>query len=154
MQVWNVLHTAHWKYSTQQRRKNSPSAHHRTTSWSYQAMSSQIRHILTIGKKFVKQQYLLQMSSKYGELRPTNGWDQLASLGHPSKFHNMVNFSPPTLRYCTDIAQCRSTKLSTMFGRLLGWYTINKCSGALGPIKEFRQVQNSLRVKSCVLLYW
>jgi len=28
------------------------------------------------------------------------------------------------LRYCTDVAQRTSTKLCTMFGRLLGWYTI------------------------------
>ena len=26
------------------------------------------------------------MSSQCGKLRPTNGWDRLASLGHPSKF--------------------------------------------------------------------
>jgi len=28
----------------------------------------------------------LHMSSQYDELQPTNGWDQLVSLGHPSKF--------------------------------------------------------------------
>jgi len=33
------------------------------------------------------------------------------------------------LRYCTDVAERRSTKLCTTFGRLLGWYTI----GALAP---------------------
>jgi len=37
------------------------------------AMSSQLRHVSTIGKKLVKQQYLLQMSLQYGKLRPTNG---------------------------------------------------------------------------------
>ena len=36
-------------------------------------ISSQLRHVSTVGKKFVKQQYLLHMSSQYGELRPTNG---------------------------------------------------------------------------------
>jgi len=36
------------------------------------AISSQLRHISTIGK-IVKQQYLLHVSSQYGELRPTNG---------------------------------------------------------------------------------
>ena len=34
------------------------------------AISSQLRHVSTIGKKF-KQQYLLQMFSRYGELWPT-----------------------------------------------------------------------------------
>jgi len=37
-------------------------------------------------KKPVKRQYLLHMSSQYGELRLTRGWDLFASLGHPSKF--------------------------------------------------------------------
>ena len=37
------------------------------------AISSQLRHILTIGKKLVKQQYLLHMSLQYGELRPSSG---------------------------------------------------------------------------------
>ena len=27
------------------------------------------------------------MSSQYGELWPTSGWDRLTSLGHPCKFH-------------------------------------------------------------------
>ena len=61
--------------------------------------------------------------------------------------HNMVNFGPlaaeiglpvwgtpansnrfrvlaSVLAYCTDVAQRTSTKLCTMLGRLLGWYTI------------------------------
>jgi len=37
-------------------------------------------------KKLVKQQYLIHMSSQYGELWPTNVWDRLASLGHPANF--------------------------------------------------------------------
>ena len=47
------------------------------------AISSQLRHVSTIGKKFVKHHYLPHMSSQYGELWPTSGWDPLASLGHP-----------------------------------------------------------------------
>jgi len=35
MQVWNVLHAAVWKCRTQKIAKNSPSAHHRTTSSGY-----------------------------------------------------------------------------------------------------------------------
>ena len=37
-------------------------------------------------KKCVKQQHLLHMFPQYGELRPSNGWDQFGSLAHPSKF--------------------------------------------------------------------
>jgi len=51
--------------------------------------ASQLRHISTIGKKPVKQQYVLHMFSQYGELRPTNGRDRLADLGHPSKFQRV-----------------------------------------------------------------
>jgi len=38
-------------------------------------------------EEYVKQQYLLHMSSQYGEHRPTNGWDRLTSLGHPANFN-------------------------------------------------------------------
>jgi len=40
-------------------------------------------------KELFKQQYLFHMSSQYGELRLTNGWDRLVSLGHPSKFQRV-----------------------------------------------------------------
>ena len=52
----------------------------------------------------------------------TNGWDLLASLGHPNKFQPVSRLA--WLRYCTDVAQRRSTKLCRTFGNLLGWYTI------------------------------
>jgi len=55
------------------------------------AISSQLRHVSTIGKIF-KQHYLLHMSSQYGELRPTSGWDRFVSLGHPSKFQRVSSF--------------------------------------------------------------
>jgi len=35
-------------------------------------VSSQLRHVSTIGKKLVKHRYILHMSAQYGELRPTN----------------------------------------------------------------------------------
>ena len=37
------------------------------------AISSQLRHVSTIEKQFVKQQCLLHMSAQYGELRLTSG---------------------------------------------------------------------------------
>jgi len=46
------------------------------------------------------------------------------------------------LRYCSDIAHWRPTKLCTMFGRLLGWYTIYTFSGAVAPsLKKSLYVQ-------------
>jgi len=38
-----------------------------------QAISSQPRHVSTIGKKLVKQQYDIQMFPQCGEFRPTSG---------------------------------------------------------------------------------
>jgi len=37
------------------------------------AVSLQLKHVSTIEKKLVKQQYVPHMPSQYGERRPTNG---------------------------------------------------------------------------------
>jgi len=58
------------KYRTQKLAKNRHLGNITQLCW---AISSQLRHISTIGKKTAKQQYLLHMFSQYGELRPTNG---------------------------------------------------------------------------------
>ena len=66
-----------------------------------QAISSQIRHVSTIGKKLVKQQYLFHMSPQYCELRPTSGRDRFGSLGHPSYFQrlpHLVEYSTCSIR--------------------------------------------------------
>jgi len=63
------------------------------------------------------------MTPQYGELRPTNGWDLLASLRYPSKFQRVSRLGFVTAG-CSDVAQRKWTKLYTMFGRLLDWYTI------------------------------
>jgi len=86
MQVWNLLHAARWKCRTQKRRQKSPSGHHRTTLSGY-VFATKAR--IDNRKKFVKQRYVLHMSSQHGELRPTNGWDPSGSLRHPSKFQRV-----------------------------------------------------------------
>jgi len=43
------------------------------------------------------------MTSQYGELRPTNAWDRLASLGHPSTFQRVSRLGFAS-HYCTDVA--------------------------------------------------
>jgi len=63
------------------------------------------------------------MSPQYGELRPTTSWDRFGSLGHPSKFQQVLRIP---------------TKLCTRFGRLLGWYTIYTFLGALAPTFTLR----------------
>jgi len=55
------------------RKKVAKNRHLSTIAQLCPAISSQLRHVQTIGKKLVKQQYLLHMSSQYGELRLTSG---------------------------------------------------------------------------------
>ena len=96
MQVWNVLHAARWKCSTQKTAKNATFGHHRTTLSGYIFAT---KACIDNRKKIVKQQYVLQMSSQYGELRllaaetcwrvwgtPANfnGFPVLAALFHGS----------------------------------------------------------------------
>jgi len=94
--------------------KNSPSWHHRTTlSGCILATKTCIDNL----KKLVKQPYLLHMFPQYGKLWPTNGWDWFRSLAP----QQILTCFASCLRYCSDIAQRRPTKLCTMFGHLLGW---------------------------------
>jgi len=70
----------------------SPSTRHRTTlSGSIFATKARIAN----RKKIVKQQYLPHMSSQYGELRPTNGWDRFGSLGQPFQWVSRLDSVTP-----------------------------------------------------------
>jgi len=69
MQVWNVLHSARWKYGMQKLRKNG---HLCTIAPRCRAISLQLRHISTIGKNLLN--------------------SNISSAGP----HNMVNFGPLT----------------------------------------------------------
>jgi len=63
------------------------------------AISSQLKHVSTIGKKLVKQQYVLHKCAQYGELRPTSGWDRSGSLGDPCKFQRVSRLGSVTARH-------------------------------------------------------
>ena len=76
--------------------------------------------------KLGKQQYLLHMSSQYGELQPTTSWDLLVNLGHPSKFQQvsrLVFLTAPTPLNGgqPNFAQCLT----------FSWYTICTFLGLL-----------------------
>ena len=51
------------------------------------AISSQRRHVSTIGKNLLSSNISSTCPPQYGELRPTSGWDRFVSLGHPSNFN-------------------------------------------------------------------
>jgi len=105
MQVWNVLRAARWKCGT---KKMPKSRHLGTIAQICRTISSQLRHISTIGKKTCEAAISPHMSSIYGELWPTNGWDPLASLERPSKCNGFRVLSAllvgvsQTLRHWTE----------------------------------------------------
>ena len=108
MQVWNALHAARCKYRTQKIAINLPSGHHRAN------LSGCIfANVSTIGEKLVKQQYLPHISSQYGELRPTSGWDLLASLGHTCKFQRVSRLGSVTVRHSSSGRQPNFAALNT-----------------------------------------
>jgi len=133
MQVWNVLHTTRCNTEC----KNLPSADHCTT---FLAISLQLRHISTIAKKLVKQQRLLYMSSQYGELRPTNGWDGWWVWGTPANFNGChVLASLLHLHRSTG-----STKLHDVWPSPCLVHYIYITFSVSCPLTEFFHVQNSL----------
>jgi len=127
-------------------RKKSPSVHHRTTLSGYIfAMKAHIDN----WKKLVKQQYLLHMSSQYGELPLTNGWDNSWWVCSTSANFNRVCVLVSLLhrRCSTEVNQQRSAKLCTMFGHLLCWYTMytflfNVHTFFHTPLTQFCQVHH------------
>jgi len=56
--------------------------------------------------------------------------------------------------HCSDVAHRRSTKLCTMYGRLLGCYIIYTFSVALAPWRIFATCKIHFTSKSCVVVYW
>jgi len=63
-------------------------------------------------EKPVKQQYLLHMSSQYGELRPTNSWDRFGSLRHPCKFQLVSRRGSVTARHSSSGSQPNFARLN------------------------------------------
>jgi len=121
-----MLHAARWKYRTQKLCKTIAIG---APSHNFFGLYLRNEGVHRHGTN-VKQQYLLHMSSQYAEHRPSNGWDLLASLGHPQQISTGFAY---WLGYCADVTQRTSTKLCKMFGSLLRWYTIYTLLGPLAP---------------------
>jgi len=127
------------KYSTQKIAKKSPSAHHRTNLSGY--------IFATKARIDNRRKHLDSNISSTCPRNMTNPGPLAAEIGSgvwgTQQF--LTRFSS-WLRYCSDVAHRRPTELCTMFGRLLGWYTIYTLSGALASWRNFVPVQNSLYV--------
>jgi len=86
------------------RKKLAKNHHLGTIAQLCRAISSQLRHVSTIGKN-VKQQYVLHVPQKYGQLWPTSGWDRFTSLGHPCKFQRLSRVGSVTARQSSSQRQ-------------------------------------------------
>jgi len=148
MLVWTVLHAGRWKYKTQKIAKKSLSVHRPTKLSGY---IFAIKACIDNRKKLVKQQYLLNMSSQYGELQPTNGWDRLASLGHvPNKFQRVSH-----LRFLTPPTSLNGSQPNFARCLAISWAaTLCTFLGALALIRNSSRCHIHIATKSCVLLYW
>jgi len=147
MQVWNMLHTARWKYRTQKWRQKSPSAHHRTT------LSRCIFATKACISNWKKNLLNTNMSSSCphtSELRPINGWDLLARLGHPSKFQRVSHLAFVTAVMTLtggqpNFARCLPSPALLhyiyIFGGSFRWQNFAWCKVHFAS-------------KSCVLMYW
>jgi len=125
------------------RKNEAKNRHLHTIAQLCPAISLQLRHVSTIGKKLVKQQYLLHMSPQHGKLWPTNSWDRFGSLGHPSKFQRVS-------RLAFDTAATSLTGGQPNFARSLAisWAgTLYIHFWATCPLTQFCHVQNSLCVQ-------
>ena len=132
-------------------KNNAKMRHLRTISQLCRAMSSQLRHVSTIGEKVVMQQYLLHMSLQYGELQPTNGWNLLASLGHPNKFQRVSRFGFVTAclsltRGQPNFARCLAISwVATLYIHFRGllpppWRNFAWCKIHFSPSLEFSYI--------------
>jgi len=70
-------------------KKVAKNRHLRTIPQLCRAISSQLRHISTIGKNVLNSDISPTCPPQYGELRPTSGWDRFVSLGHPRYFQRI-----------------------------------------------------------------
>ena len=142
---------ARWKCRTQISPKKWPSAYHRRTLSGYVFATKACidNHVSTIG---LSDRNLLNSNissicvhnmANFGPLMAEIGW---RVWGTPGSQQISMGFAS-WLCYCSDVVHQRPTKLFTMFGRLLGWYTIYTFFGGFCRWTEFCQVQTSLCLK-------
>jgi len=86
MHVWNVLHVASWKCRMQKWRKKLLCMHRRTTL-SGCIFATKVR-IDNPEKNLLNSNIFSTCAHNMANFGP-NGWDRLASLGHPSKFQRV-----------------------------------------------------------------
>jgi len=112
------------------------------------AMSSQLRHVSTIGKKLLNSNIFSTCPHSMvnlGLLTAEIGWRVWGSQQNSTGFVFGFVTAPTSLN--GGQPNC------TMFGRLLGLYTIHTFWGYC-PQRNFARCRIHFTSKSCVLLYW
>jgi len=108
--------------------------HLHTIAQLYRVISLQLTHVSTVGKK---------MSSQYGELRPANGQEWLASLRRPCKFQWVSH-----LCFVTALTSLNGGQPNFARCLAISWAgTLHILFWGLLPLTEFCQVQNSLCIQ-------
>ena len=125
--------------------------HLRTIAQLWRAVSSQLRHVLTIGKNLVNSSISSTCPHNMVNIGPLT-----AEIGLPvrgTSRHISMGFMS-WLRYCTDVGHRRPIKLCTMFGRLLGWYTTVHFRGFLPRYRILSGARFTLHPPSLALSYF
>jgi len=127
------------KYRTQKIAEKSISGHHSTTLFGYIFATKAC--IDNQKKKLLNSNISSTWSHNTANFGPIT-----AQIGVPvsdtlPNFNGFRVLASLYLLQCSDVAHRRPTKLCTIFGRLLGWYTIYIFWGSL-PLAVFCPVQN------------
>jgi len=110
-------------------------------------MYSQLKHVWTIGKKLWNSNISSRCPHNMVNFGPLTAEICWRVCGTPEKFNGFDGGQWPAswLRCCSDVAQRKSTELCTIFGRLLGWYTIYTFLGLLPPNRILPAAKFTLR---------
>jgi len=133
-----VLHEARWKHRTQKIAKNR---HLRTIAQLCRAISSQLRHASTIGKKLLNNNISPTCSHNMVNFGPLAAEIVSRVRGTATNFNGFASW----LRYCSDVAHRRPTKLCTTYEPLLGLYTLYIFGSSLPPDGIFPGAEFTLR---------
>ena len=132
------------------RKNDAKNWHLCTVTQICQDVSSQLRHVWTIGKTLVKQQCVPHMPAEYGEIGPLAAEIGSVVWGTPTNF-NGFHVLPLLLQ------RRRSPEANQTFRDV--WPSI--CfvhyvyiSGAVAPRQNFARCKIYFTSKSCVRLYW
>jgi len=137
MQVWNVLHAARWKY---RRQKNCQKiCHLRTITQFCRAISSQLRHVFTIGKKLLNSNTSSTCPCNMVNVGPLTA--EIGSLvwGTPANFYGF-RFLASLLHHCLSTEVSQTLHDVWPSPGLVHFIYISRGSCL---VTEFWQVQNS-----------